>query len=54
MELSYSLIAAPVIPEGLKKPSQERPNPQDNADSRSNEARVDVPRRIAAPEDLER
>ncbi|KZY32835.1 MULTISPECIES: hypothetical protein [unclassified Oleiphilus] len=54
MELSNSLIAAPVIPEGLKKPSQERPNPQDNADSRSNEARVDVPRRIAAPEDLER
>ncbi len=54
MELSNSLISAPVIPEGLKKASQERPAARDNTSNLNTEVRLEAPKRLAAPEELER
>lgn len=54
MDISNSYIATPLVPEGLKKPSQEQVNAAKEVPSRRDEQSVEQPRRLAPPADLER
>ena len=54
MDISNSYIAAPVVPEGLKRASQDQVNSTKEAPPRRNDQAAEQPRRLAPPADLER
>jgi hypothetical protein len=54
MELSNSLVSVPLVPDKPKNSTQENSVQKANTSDRSLDARPQAPRRIAAPEDLER